>query len=154
MNADTPAEQPTQDATDLIPYAGKMTPPPRPKSDGKIDAWFAYLVGILLLVIIAALTMLTFRYRTAASRAQADFRRANNALSLIHAMPPAMAPALTRADYTAVTEEVTVNGREVEALGMEPGLAVLIGLAPGDVVVVRSSAAPSQPSTSPDDGSP
>ncbi len=114
-----------------------------------IEPWFVYTVGILLLVVIAALTGLSLklyhRARMAEASAAAMQSKTNqwqDALKILAQQQPKPLPSL---DRTALaTRPAMLDGQPVNVLQMDTRQARQLGLLPGDIVLVES-----EPSTTP-----
>jgi hypothetical protein len=131
-----------------------METPDRPG----VAPWFAYTVGLLLLVVVAALTGLSLRLYTRARAAdahansvQSRLDQQQQALSMLGEHLTELGVRLKRGSLPART--VRLDGREVTLLEASAGQGEQIGLQPGDLLYVKeqpaTASSPATPTTAP-----
>ena len=129
---------------DPTPYAPASAPAPK----RGIDATFAYIVGLLLIFIIAALTGVSLKYYKLTRSYATELQKANDAIVFLRdfqANPMAFQPVVAR--DALPRQAAQLDGRNVDVLELDASLGRLMGFAPGDVL--RVGAAASQPATAP-----
>lgn len=123
------------------------------------DSWFLAAAAAMMVVIIALLAGLWLSMRARAIQAESELARlrplvgkqqADSALiGRLLQTRRVVVPPVDRSQLAA--EAVSLNGREVIALKLPPGLAGDIGFAPGDLVIVGRPV-PTQASSAPAGG--
>ena len=118
------------------------TPNPAATTSPGLDPKFGYSVGILLLVIIAALLGWAMRLQQRAALAEGQVIQLNKtinsydqrALNLLNASPTMQGPPIIRDRLTRTP--ATLDSQPVEILELPAILGKGLGLAPGDIVRV------------------
>lgn len=120
---------------------GQDAAPASAASARGVEPWFAYTVGVLLLVIVAALTGLTLRLHRRTRVLEADLRDAQTRLrdaeqsvQILGESIPDLSPRLPREALRR--SAVTLNGQATSVLELPAATGRTWGLRPGDVVRV------------------
>lgn len=105
---------------------------------------FVFIVGILLLVIIAALTGLALSYRARALVAEAEAAHLREVVQTsqgaMQLLADNLAPPLERDRLAAL--DATLDGRAVKVFIVDADRARSLGLVPGDILRVGQAAPP------------
>ncbi len=115
---------------------------PAPQAPGR----FVFIVGVLMVMIVALLAGLWLRARiraTTAEFAAAQLRERNDKLEALVGrilLGGAIQPAVARSSLQ--TKAVHVDGREITALRLPAAMAKTWGFEPGDVILADRAAPP------------
>lgn len=118
------------------------TPAPTAPTSPGLDPKFVYSVGVLLLVIIAAMLGWAMRMQQRTALAEGQVIQLNKtinsydqrAMSLLNASPTMQGPPIIRDRLTRTP--ATMDSQSVEILELPAILGKGLGLAPGDIVRV------------------
>ena len=118
-----------------------------------VEPWFAYTVGILLLVIIAALTGLSLRLHRRCGRAEIRLKETRVTLqqteSALRALGREGMGLVARLPRDALDRTVAMfDGRSIQVLELPVDLGRMLGLRPGDVVRVGPARAADESASS------